>query len=90
MLNDRGTIMDMTGGTTAGDRGADAARPGTAVMLRLLISLMGDEVGAYKEVGGPPDGFRSTVREATTPALRSMLLQIAAEMDKRRGEEDTK
>ena len=57
--------------------------PDTAVMMRLLIALMGDEVSAYGEAVRPPEHLRQAVRCAPTPVLRGVLMDAAAELDRR-------
>lgn len=54
-----------------------------AMVFRLLIALMGDQVGAYMDATEVPEGFGVMVGEADTPTLRAMMACLAGEMDRR-------
>ena len=55
------------------------------VLMRLLISLMGDEVADYAEADRPPEVLRRSVSEVSTPVLRGVLIDAVTELSRRRG-----
>ncbi|MEM9347356.1 MAG: hypothetical protein AAGB26_12140 [Planctomycetota bacterium] len=56
----------------------------TAVLFRLLVGLMGEEVPDYAELVRPPGELRRALRAASTPVLRGLLMDAVAELERRR------
>ena len=55
----------------------------TLVLLRLLIALMGEEIGDYAEADPAPQPVRALVREASLSGLRGVLIEVVSEMSRR-------
>ena len=71
--------------SAASDPNPDDPSPlSTPVMLRLLITLLGEDLSAYSDPAEPPAHLRRAVRYAPTPVLRGMLLDAAIELDRRK------
>lgn len=84
----RRTPMDRRDSTYPGGFDPESGPPtaDTAVLLRLLIVLMGEEVSAYDDVVRPPEHLRRALRCAPTPVLRGVLMDAVAELGRRREE----
>ena len=52
--------------------------------FELLIGLMGEEMADYDGSVAPPEDLRVAVRAVPTPVLRGVLIDAAAELDRRR------
>ena len=68
----------------AGDLAEGGGWPLTPAALRVLIGLMGEDLSDYAGSVRPPEELRSAVLAAPTPVLRGVVLDAAAELDRRR------